>query len=81
MLNYNLMKIYNRFDRIVVSATKMVQIEKLEYEDFNAMCLQEMSIRSNSVTTVFSIYDKNDCHHVHYSILKQWQSIRMVKEL
>ena len=40
-----------------MSAMKMVQIEKLKYDDFNAMCLQEMSIRSNSVT-IFSIYDK-----------------------
>ena len=35
----------------------MVQIEKLKYDDFNAMRLQEMSIRSSSVT-IFSIYDK-----------------------
>ena len=42
----------------------MVQIEKLKFDDFNAMSLQEMSIRSNSVT-IFSIYDKNDCLHVH----------------
>ena len=41
----------------------MVQIEKLKYDDFNAMCLQEMSSGSNSVT-LFTIYDKNGCLHV-----------------
>ena len=34
---------------------KMVQMEKLKYDDFNAMCLQEVCIRSNSVT-IFNIW-------------------------
>ena len=58
-----------------------MQIEKFKYDDFHAASLQKMSFRSYSVT-IFSIYDKNDCLHVHYSILKQWQSIiRIVKVL
>ena len=65
---------------VLVSAMEMAQIEKFKYDDFIATCLQVMSFRSHSVT-IFAIYDKNDCLYVHYSFLKQWQRIRIIKVL
>ena len=55
---------------------------KAQNDDFNAMCLQEISFRSYSVNLLNCIHMiKVQCLNVYHSVLKQNQSMRTFKAL
>ena len=58
----------------------MVQTEKLKLMILT-QCVYKKWVSDEIVLLYFQYMIKNDCLHVHYSISKQWQSMRMIKAL